>query len=95
MAQRSISKPTAEAVVYPTNHRAPNAQSYTIQNLTGAALSVKVTSGAIQREAVTWSDPAAGVLSIAANAVGEVKQPVTALQFSGTGTGSVQITEQF
>ena len=94
MAQRSISKPTAAAVVYPTNHRA-NVDQYTIQNLTNAALVVKVTAGAIQRETVTWSDPATGVLSIAANAVGEVEQPVTALQFNGTGTGTVQITEQF
>lgn len=94
MAQRSISKPTASAVVYPSNHRA-NVDTYTIQNLTSASLTVKVTAGAIQREAVTYSDPAAGVLSIAANAVGVVAQPVTAFEFSGTGTGKVNIVEQF
>jgi hypothetical protein len=94
MAQRSITKPTAAAVVYPTNHRA-SVDCYTIQNLTDAALVVKVTAGAIQREAVTYSDPAAGALSLVANAVGEVNQPVTALEFSGTGTGKVNIVEQF
>jgi hypothetical protein len=94
MAQRSITKPTAAAVVYPANHRA-NVDSYTIQNLTDAALTVKVTGGAIQREAVVFSDPAAGVLSIAINAIGEVNQPVTALEFSGTGVGKVNVVEQF
>jgi len=94
MAQRSISKPTASAVIYPVNHRA-TVDSITIQNLTSAALTVKITAGAIQREAVTYSDPAAGVLSIAANAVGVVTQPCTAMEFSGTGTGKVNVAEEF
>jgi hypothetical protein len=94
MAQRSITKPTAAAVVYPTNHRA-DVDSYTIQNLTDAALTVKVTAGAIQRESVVYADPAAGALSLAVNAVGEINQPVTAIEFSGTGTGKVNIVEQF
>jgi hypothetical protein len=94
MAQRSITKPTAAAVVYPTNHRA-SVDCYTIQNLTDAALVVKVTAGAIQRETVTYSDPAAGAISLAVGAIGEVSQPVTALELSGTGTGTVKIVEQF
>ena len=94
MAQRSITKPTAAAVIYPANHRAAVDQ-YTIQNLTDAALVVKVTAGAIQREAVVFADPAAGALSIAVNAVGNVSQPVTAFEFSGTGTGKVNVVEQF
>lgn len=94
MAQRSISKPTAAAVIYPVNHRA-TIDSITIQNLTGAALGVKVTAGKIQRETVTYSDPSAGVLSIAANAVGVITQPCTALELSGTGTGTVNIVEEF
>jgi len=94
MAQRIITKPTAAAVVYPVNHRV-DVDGYSIQNLTGAALTVKVTAGAIQHETVTWSDPAAGVLSIAAGAIGEVSQPVTALEFSGTGTGKINVVEQF
>lgn len=94
MAQRKITKPTAAAVIYPTNHRVV-IDTYTIQNLTSAALTVKVTAGAIQRESVTYSDPSSGVLSIAANAVGVVTQPVTAFEFSGTGTGTVNVVEQF
>lgn len=94
MAQRSIPKPTAAAVIYPVNHRA-TIDSITIQNLTSASLTVKITAGAIQREAVTYSDPAAGVLSIATNAVGVISQPCTALELSGTGTGSVKIVEEF
>lgn len=94
MAQRSISKPTAAAVIYPINHRA-TIDSITIQNLTSAALGVKVTAGKIQRGAVTYSDPTAGVLSIAANAVGVITQPCTALELSGTGTGTVEIVEEF
>lgn len=94
MAQRSITKPTAAAVIYPVNHRA-TIDSITIQNLTGAALGVKITAGAIQRESVTYSDPAAGVLSIAANAVGIVQQPCTAMELSGAGTGTIKIVEEF
>jgi len=94
MAQRSITKPTAAAVVYPANHRA-NVDQYTIQNLTDAALVVKVTGGAIQREAVTYSDPAAGAISLAVGAIGNVSQPVTAFEFSGTGVGKVNVVEQF
>lgn len=94
MAQRSITKPTAAAVIYPVNHRA-TIDSITIQNLTGAALTVKITAGAIQRETVTYSDPAAGVLSIAVNAVGAVSQPCTAMEFSGAGTGTVKVVEEF
>lgn len=94
MAQRSITKPTAAAVYYPVNHRA-TIDSMTIQNLTGAALVVKVTAGKIQQGAATYSDPAAGALSIATNAVGVISQPCTALEFSGTGTGVVNIVEEF
>lgn len=94
MAQRSIPKPTAAAVIYPVNHRA-TIDSITVQNLTSASLTVKITAGAIQRETVTYSDPAAGVLSIAANAVGVISQPCTALELSGTGTGTVKIVEEF
>lgn len=94
MAQRSITKPTAAAVIYPINHRA-TVDSITIQNLTSAALGVKITAGAIQRESVTYSDPAAGVLSIAANSVGVISQPCTALELSGLGTGTVKIVEEF
>lgn len=94
MAQRSITKPTVAAVIYPVNHRA-TIDSLTIQNLTGATLGVKITAGAIQREAVTYSDPAAGVLSIAANAVGVISQSCTALELSGLGTGSIKISEEF
>lgn len=94
MAQRTITKPTASAVVFPTNHRV-QIENISIQNLTSAALVVKVTAGAIQREAVTFSDPTAGALSIAANSIGEVEQPCTALEFSGTGTGTIKVVEQF
>lgn len=94
MAQRSISKPTAAAVVYPVNHRAKIA-GVSIQNNTGAAIGVKLTNKAIQRETPVWSDPATGVLSIAAGASDLVSQNSTAFQFSGTGTGSIDITEVF
>ena len=94
MAQRSITKPTAAAVYYPVNHRA-TIDSMTVQNLTGANITVKLTAGKIQHGAVTYSDPTAGALSIAANAVGVISQPCTALEFSGTGTGLVNIVEEF
>lgn len=94
MAQRSITKPTVAAVIYPVNHRA-TIDSLTIQNLTSAALGVKITAGKVQRGAVVYSDPASGVLSIAANAVGTVTQPCTALELSGTGTGTIEVVEEF
>lgn len=93
--KNTISKPTSDAVVYPLNHRAW-ASSFTVQNLTDAELTVEVTNEDIQKSnSITWSDPDGSSLLIQPDDVRKINGPYTALNLSGTGTGTVAICELF
>lgn len=95
MAKNKISKPTASAVVFPLNHRAWGS-SFTVQNLTNAALTVRVTNENVQQVASpTFDDPDGTAVSIAVNDTARISGPFVAAEFSGTGTGEVAIAELF
>lgn len=97
MAKNSITKATADPVIFPVNNRSSEAR-YSIQNETGAALAVEVTNNNVQKTApgsVVWSDPASGPASIADGEADVVLGPYVALRFSGTGTGKVRVVEEY
>jgi hypothetical protein len=95
MAKNRITKATAAAVIYPMNHR-ECFDDVTIQNNTDAAISVKITAMNVQTESpIVYSNPAEGALSVAAGAIGVLRQPATAMEISGTGTGVVHIVEPY
>lgn len=97
MAKGEITKPDANPVVYPLNHRA-SFDDITIQNNTGADITVTITAQNVQKVAsgsVVWSAPAAGALVITAGSVGALMQPATAAKFSGTGTGKINVVEAY
>lgn len=97
MAKGEITKPDANPVVYPLNHRA-SFDDITIQNNTGAAVTVTITAQNVQKVAsgsVVWSAPAAGALVIAAGTAGVLLQPATAMLLSGTGTGKINVVEAY
>ena len=95
MAKGKITKPTADPVIYPLNHRACF-DDITIQNNTSASITVTITAMDVQTESpIVWSAPAAGALTIAAAAIGVLNQPATAMQISGTGTGTVHVVEAY
>lgn len=95
MAKNAISKPTADAVVFPVNHRS-TFDSIAIQNNTSDTLTVLVTLVNLQGgDAPAWANPAAGALTLAVGAIGTVTHPITAAQFSGAGTGKIAVTEAY
>ena len=95
MAKGKITKATADPVIYPLNHRA-SFDDITIQNNTGASITVTITAMDVQTESpIVWSAPAAGALTIAAAAIGVLNQPATAMQISGTGTGVIHVVEAY
>lgn len=95
MAKNFITKPTADPVVFPINHRA-TFDDITIQNNTTDSITITITAMNVQNESpIVWSTPAAGALTIAAAAVGVLLQPATAIQISGAGTGKVHIVEAY
>jgi hypothetical protein len=97
MAKNTITLVADTPRVFPLNHRAYD-NIVSIQNQTGAELTVKVTNDNVQRVAsgsVVWSDPEAGALAIADGSVGKVNGPHTALQLESTSGGAVKIVEQY
>lgn len=95
MAKGKITKPTADPVIYPLNHRAAF-DDITIQNNTSASITVTITAMDVETESpIVWSAPAAGALTIAAAAIGVLNQPATAMQIAGTGTGVVHVVQAY
>lgn len=95
MAKGKITKPTADPVIYPLNHRS-TFDDITIQNNTSASITVDITAMDVETESpIVWSTPAAGALSIAAGAVGVLTQNATAARFSGTGTGLIHVVQAY
>lgn len=95
MAKNTISKPTTDAVVFPLNHRAWGS-SFTVQNLTDAALVIKVTNENVQTVASpTFDDPNGTPVSISANDTARISGPYVAAEFSGTGTGEIAVAELY
>lgn len=95
MAKNTISKPTTGAVVFPLNHRGWGS-GFTVQNLTDAALTVKVTNENVQKVAApTFEAPNGETVTISANAVGRINGPYVAAEFSGTGTGEIAVAELY
>ena len=97
MAKNTITLAANTPKVFPLNHRAYDS-TVTIQNETGAALTVKVTNDNVQKVApgsVVWADPAAGALSIANGAVDQLVGPHTAMQLTSTSAGEVKVVEQY
>lgn len=97
MAKNKITLEANTPKVFPLNHRASDSR-VTIQNETGAALTVEVTNDNVQKVAagsVTWSDPVSGAVSIVDGAVDVVEGPHTALRLTSTSEGEVKIVEQY
>ena len=94
MAQSSVSKPTASAVVFVLNQQRGPQYNATLQNLTGASITIQVTNQNIQDTAApTFTDPAAGILTSADEAVGFLSEPYEAIEIDGAGTGTIEIVE--
>ena len=83
--------------IFMTNYRRGPEYNCTIQNNSGAALTVEVTNRLLQQgEAAAWTDPESGALSIPSGGVmGYVGQPYVAFRLDAGGptTGTVRITE--
>lgn len=97
MAKNKVTLVGGTPKVFPLNHRAYDSR-VTIQNETGAALSVSVTNDNVQKVdagSVVWADPIAGALSISDGAMGLVEGPHTALRLSSANSGEVKIVEQY
>ncbi len=94
MAQSSVNKPTADPVVFVLNQQRGPQYNATLQNFTGANITVQVTNQNIQdTTSPTFTDPAAGTLTIADEAVGFLSEPYEAIEIAGTGTGTIEIVE--
>ena len=90
----TVEKPTAAAVKFVINHQRNAEYNASFQNLTGAAITVKVTNQNIQDTAApTFVDPAAGVLTISDTNMGILSEPYEGAEISGAGTGTIEIVE--
>ena len=94
MAQVTVDKPTASAVVFPLNHKSWSEAKASIQNNTSAALTVQVTNQNIQETtSPVFADPPSGPLSIAVGDVGLLDGPFEAANFDGLGTGTIDVVQ--
>tara|TARA_R110000803_G_scaffold115793_4_gene184345 strand:- start:4495 stop:4773 length:279 start_codon:yes stop_codon:yes gene_type:complete len=88
----AFSKPTSGAVIWPLNDRALDPIT-TIQNETGALITVTVTAQPIQTGSPVYGVPAQGALTIADGASEILSNRYTAMTLAGTGTGFLYILQ--
>lgn len=94
--QHTVSKPTADPVVFVTNHRSPVEYRTTFQNLTGAQITLTVSNQDPQKTDAgsrVFSAAIGGITVIAANEMGLINVPHTMINIAGTGTGVIEIVE--
>lgn len=88
-----LSKPTSDPAYFAYNH-VQGGSFLTIENETGADLTVEVTNQDVQRIGVgsaTWSTPANGAAVIADGDNFTIQGPYAFVRFSGTGTGNIYL----
>lgn len=93
MAQRTLQKLTSDPVSYYPNHRVIGDVNITVQNNTGAALTLQVSNS--RDESPLYSDPAQGAVSIANGDIVAITDPYFVYQLSGIGTGDINIVEPY
>ena len=94
MAQRTIEKVNGVDRVFITNHKRGSEYIATIMNNTGAVLNLTYTNQDVQ----VIGSPTFGALTgqpatVADGAIECLTCPVEAINFAGTGTGTVDIVE--
>ena len=88
----AFNKPSASAVIWPLNDRALD-PAVTIQNETGALITVTVTAMPIQTGTPVYAAPAQGALTIADGASAILTNRYTAMTLAGAGTGFLYILQ--
>lgn len=79
---------------FAANPRRGDAYHATIQNLTNQIITITVTNQDIQGSSPVFDVPAAGALTVAAGAIGEMTSPYQGwLLTCASATGTVEITE--
>ena len=95
MSAYTLPKPTTDPVIGILNSFAFDA-AVTIQNATGASLSIEITNQNVQEVdagSIVWADPPGGVKTIADGEEGILESPHVAFRASGTGTGDIYIVQ--
>lgn len=92
MAQTTLQKPTAAAVIFVLNHKSWTEAKVSFQNNTTDILAVTITNENVQTTAnPVFVDPPIGPLIIAVGAIEQLDGPFEAAEFAGTGTGKIDI----
>lgn len=91
--QHTINKVGGTDKIFAANHRRGSDFKTTVQNNTGASISLTYTNDAIQRVTPVFGSLTGAPASVASGAMECIECPITGINISGANSGTVDIVE--